>query len=261
MDIGTLIGLVLGFGLIVGAIMLGGPIGGFVDMPSVLVVLGGTIATTFIMFAMPVALGSMKVAMKALFTKGHQAPHMIELMVQLAEKARKESLVALEKVKIDDEFVKKGIQLVADGTSQDLVRSVLETEVAGMRRRHIQGQGMFKAMGMMAPAFGMIGTLIGLVSMLQNLSDPGSIGPSMAVAILTTFYGSLLSSLFFLPIAGKLASRTKIEVINLEIIFEGAVSILENNNPLLVYEKLSSFIPRKIRRPMKKRTGEADARK
>lgn len=248
MDIGTLIGLVLGFGLIVGAIMLGGPIGGFVDMPSVLVVLGGTIATTFIMFAMPVALGSMKVAMKALFTKGHQAPHMIELMVQLAEKARKESLVALEKVKIDDEFVKKGIQLVADGTSQDLVRSVLETEVAGMRRRHIQGQGMFKAMGMMAPAFGMIGTLIGLVSMLQNLSDPGSIGPSMAVALLTTFYGAVLANVVFLPVAKKLEERSEEEAYYMEIATEGIMSIMNGDHPTIVREKLLAYLP-PVQRP------------
>ena len=243
MDIGTLIGLVLGFGLIVGAIVMGGSIGGFVDLPSVLIVIGGTIAVTFIMFAMPVALGSVKVAMKALFTKGNAIPKLIELMVQLAEKARKESLVALEKVQVDDPFVKKGVQLVADGTSQDLVRAVLETEVAGMRRRHIQGQGMFKAMGTMAPAFGMIGTLIGLVKMLQNLSDPGSIGPAMAVALLTTFYGAVLANVFFLPVAKKLEERSDEEAYYMEIATEGIMSIMNGDHPTIVREKLLAYLP------------------
>jgi len=247
MDIGTLIGLVLGFGLIVGAIVLGGSIGGFVDVPSVLVVVGGTVATAFIMYAMPVVLGSVKVAMKALFTKGHKVPQMIELMVQLAEKARKESLVALEKVKIDDPFLKKGIQLVADGTSQDLVRSVLETEVTGMRRRHLQGQGMFKAMGTMAPAFGMIGTLIGLVKMLQNLSDPGSIGPAMAVALLTTFYGAVLANVLFLPVAKKLEERSEEEAYFMEIATEGIMSIMNGDHPTIVREKLLAYLPPNLR--------------
>ncbi len=243
MDIGTLIGLVLGFSLIVGAIVLGGSIGGFVDLPSVIIVFGGTIATTFIMYAMPVALGAVKVAMKALFTKTREAPKLIELMVRLAEKARKESLVALEKVQIEDPFVKKGIQLVADGTSQDLVRVVLDTEVAGMRRRHIQGQGMFKAMGTMAPAFGMIGTLIGLVKMLQNLSDPGSIGPAMAVALLTTFYGAVLANVVFLPVAKKLEERSDEEAYYMEIATEGIMSIMNGDHPTIVREKLLAYLP------------------
>jgi len=235
--------MLAGLGLIVGSIAFGGgALGGFVDIPSVLVVVGGTIATTFIMFPMSVVFGSVKVAMKAFFSSGRDASGLIDLMVQMAEKARKESLVALEKVQVDDPFIKKGVQLVADGTEESLVRAVLDTEISFMRRRHTQGQGVFKGMGTMAPAMGMIGTLVGLVKMLQNLSDPGAIGPAMAVALLTTFYGAVLSNIIFLPLAKKLEERSAEEALYMEIAMEGVVSILHGEHPSIVEEKLMAFL-------------------
>ncbi|SKA69917.1 motility protein A [Desulfobaculum bizertense] len=248
MDIGTLLGILAGFGLIVGSILFGdGNIAGFFDVPSILVVVGGTMATAFIMFPMKVVFGSFKVAMNAFFSSNMDASGMIDQMVGLAEKARKESLVALEKVPIENPFIKKGITLVADGTEEPLIRAVMQTEISFMKQRHRQGQGVFKGMGTMAPAFGMIGTLIGLVKMLQNLSDPSSIGPAMAVALLTTFYGAVLANVAFLPLAKKLEERSQEEVLFMEIAMEGVVSILHGEHPQIVREKLLAFLSPALR--------------
>jgi len=138
--------------------------------------------------------------------------------------------------------LKKACQLIADNADPGLIRSTLAIEITSMKRRHKVGEEVFKRLGSLAPSFGMIGTLIGLVQMLANLDNPKSIGPAMAVAIITTFYGSILATVIFLPIATKLRALTLQEELHLEVIFEGAKSILENNNPMLVYEKLSSFL-------------------
>ena len=140
--------------------------------------------------------------------------------------------------------------MIADAADEETLRSAMRTEIDSMQMRHFIVQDVFKKMAMYAPSFGMLGTLIGLIQMLSLLANPETLGPAMAVALLTTFYGSLLSTVIFLPIAGKLRSRTMLEVMNFEIIFQGAVSILQDNNPLSVYEKLSSFVPAKNRKPM-----------
>jgi len=242
MDIATLIGLLGGFGLIITTIILGGNPGGFVDIPSMVVVIGGTFAATFVMFPLGTIIGTVKVAMKALFFKSADPHQIIRKIIELAETARRESLVALEKVSVEDPFMKKGVMLVADGTEEALVRSVMETEIKFMKQRHMQGQGVFKGMGTMAPAFGMIGTLIGLVNMLQNLSDPASIGPAMAVALLTTFYGAVLANVVFLPMATKLEGRSIEDQLYLEIMLEGVVSIQRGDHPSIVKEKLMAFL-------------------
>jgi chemotaxis protein MotA len=207
MDIATLIGLVGAFGLVVTTIFMGGNAAGFIDIPSVVVVIGGTFAVTFVMFPMGVVVNAIKVGMKTLLFKSNDAQEIIRLIGTLSETARRESLVALEKVNIEDHFLKKGVMLVVDGSSESLVRSVMEIELEFMKQRHRQGQAVFKGMGTMAPAFGMIGTLIGLVNMLSNLSDPASIGPAMAVALLTTFYGAVMANVVFLPMAVRSRER------------------------------------------------------
>ncbi|WP_319763989.1 MotA/TolQ/ExbB proton channel family protein [Maridesulfovibrio sp.] len=242
MDIATLIGIVGGFGLIIATIVMGGNVGGFIDPPSLVVVVGGTFASAFIMFPMGVVLKSFKIALKGFFSKSEDPKVMIDQIVALAETARKESLVALEKVAIDDEYLKKGIILVADGTDGDLVRAIMEIEIDAMKKRHFQGQGVMKGMGAMAPAFGMIGTLIGLVQMLSNLSDPDAIGPAMAVALLTTLYGSVLANVVFLPLATKLSERSLEEASYMEIMVEGVVSIQKGEHPSIVKEKLQAFL-------------------
>lgn len=242
MDLATLLGIVSGLGLVVGSIMYGGDIGGFYDLPSVLIVVGGTIAVTFIMFPMKTVLGSFKVAMKAFFVKSPDPGEMIKQLASLADVARKQGLVELEKSNPSDAFLKKGVVLVAGGSDEAMVRSILETEINYKKERHKTNQGVFKNMGTMAPAFGMIGTLIGLVQMLKSLNDPSAIGPAMAVALLTTFYGSVLSNIFFLPIAKKLEERTAEEGLYLEIIMEGVLSILNGEHPRLIKEKLESYV-------------------
>lgn len=242
MDIATIIGLVLGFGLIVGAIMMGGSLGGFIDPPSILVVIGGTAASAFIMFPLAVVIGTIKVIMKTIFFQARDPRSIIAKIIELSETARKESLIALEKVEVDDEFLKKGVQMVADGTEETLVRQVLETEIKFMKQRHYQGQAVMKGMGTMAPAFGMIGTLIGLVNMLANLSDPSAIGPAMAVALLTTFYGAVLANVVFLPLAKKLEGRSEEDQLYMEIMLEGVVSIQRGDHPAVLKEKLQSFL-------------------
>ncbi|MCT4533948.1 MotA/TolQ/ExbB proton channel family protein [Halodesulfovibrio sp.] len=243
MDIATIIGLFGSLALIVGAIAVGGSPAGFVDVPSILVVFGGTIAVAFIMFPLGTVLGSMKVGMKAFFSKAPDPIDSIDIVIDLADRARKESLVALEKVNIENEFLKRGVLLVADGTEESLIRSVMEIEVDIMKKRHRTGQEVFKGMGNMAPAFGMIGTLIGLVRMLQALDDPSSIGPAMAVALLTTFYGAILANCIFLPLAKKLEERSNEEAMNMELMTEGVLSILNGEHPNIVREKLNSFLP------------------
>ncbi len=179
---------------------------------------------------------------------------MVATMISLCYITRREGIFQLGKVKTNSPFLKKVCNLIADGSEEELFRKTMAIEVEAMKTRHFMVQDVFKKMALYSPAFGMLGTLIGLIQMLSKLQDPSSIGPAMAVALLTTFYGSLLSTLFFLPVAGKLRSRTLVEVVNLEIVVEGGISILEDNNPMLVYEKLSSFISTSLRRPMKRTT-------
>jgi chemotaxis protein MotA len=159
-------------------------------------------------------------------------------------------LLSLMDVKTSSPFLRRVCALIADAADEETLRSAMRIEIDSMQMRHFIVQDVFKKMAVYAPSFGMLGTLIGLIQMLSLLADPETLGPAMAVALLTTFYGSLLSTVIFLPIAGKLRSRTMLEVMNFEIIFQGALSILQDNNPLSVYEKLSSFVPAKKRKPM-----------
>ena len=181
---------------------------------------------------------------------------MVETMIRLCHLSRRVGVVELGEIKTKSRFLKKACDLIADGSAEDDIRSALRTEIESLKNRHYVVQDVFRKMGAYATAFGMLGTLIGLIQMLSKMQNPSSIGPAMAVALLTTFYGSLLSTMFFLPIAGKLKARTVLEVINLEIIFEGAICILDVNNPIIVYEKLSSYIPTSHRKPLSAMRGK-----
>ncbi len=247
MDIATLIGLLAGFGLILGSILMKSNLGAFIDIPSVMIVVGGTVASTLIMYPLPTVINSIKVVMKAFFSSIPNYKQTIEEIVRLAETARKEGLVSLEKASVDNDFLKKGCMLAADGTDPSLIKNILELEINYMIQRHRTGQGIFKNMGSMAPAFGMIGTLIGLVQMLQTLDDPSSIGPSMAVALITTFYGALLANLVFIPISKKLEGRSEAETLFMELAMEGIVSIARGENPRIIQEKLETFLPPGLR--------------
>ncbi len=249
MDIATIIGIVSGIGLVIGAILMGSGLGAFFDPPSLLVVGGGSVAAMLIAFPLSTVIGSIKIALKAFFSPKLSPDEVIETVVELAVKARKESIIALEKVEIEDPFLAKGIRLVVDGTAPNLVRSILRTEIGFMKQRHLSGQSVFKFLGGMAPAYGMIGTLIGLVQMLQSLDDPSSIGPAMAVALLTTFYGALLANIVALPIAEKLGGKSANEVLMMEVTIQGVLAILEGDNPIIVRSKLEAFLSPSQRKP------------
>lgn len=248
MDFATLLGLAVGSALVVGAIFLGGAVDVFVNVPGMMIVFGGTTAAIMVAFPFEEVIQAFVAGIKIFATRKVKDREVVNIMVKVAEISRREGLVALENVQTENMVLKKSCQLIADNADPKLIRSTLSIEIASMKRRHKIGQEVFRRLSELSPSFGMLGTLIGLVQMLSGLDDPTTIGPSMAVAILTTFYGTLLSTLIFKPIAAKLKARTLQEQLHLEIIFEGATSILENNNPRLVYEKLSSFIAPNERR-------------
>jgi len=248
-DIATILGIVIGLGFVIGGILTSGSLVDFVDLASILIVLGGTIASTLVAYPLSGIMDAVKIATKA-FTNKIEDPNKIIVQINtLANIARKEGLLALEEAseEIDEPFLKKGAMLIVDGTDPELVRNLLETELSFIEERHKNGQGIFETMGAYSPAFGMIGTLIGLINMLKKLDDPSTIGPSMAVALITTFYGSLLANLVFLPIANKLKLKSREEILRKEIMVEGLLSIQAGENPRIIEEKLKAFLPPKAR--------------
>jgi len=252
-DFASFSGIISGIALIFAAMFMGGDMGNFFNVPSIMIVFGGTIAATLLTFQIDDVMSAWKAA-AIVFREEKEDPNsMVSTMVELCTLSRRQGIVALSKLEIEQDFLRKACNLIADGSKEDMMRDTLTIEIESMKQRHFIIQDIFKKMATYSPAFGMIGTLIGLIQMLTKLSNPETVGPNMAVALLTTFYGMLLATMIFNPIAGKLRARTMLEVINLEIIFEGAISILADNNPLLVYEKLSSYIPAKLRKPMQKK--------
>jgi len=251
MDFASFIGILSGISLVLAAILLDGDLSCFINLPGMMIVVGGTLATTLLSFRYRDVMAAFRAAW-FVFTEPENSPNdTVATMVRLCALSRREGLMRLGEVKTESRFLKKACQLIADSSEQQIIQAALRTEIDSLKLRHFVVQDIFRRMGAIAPAFGMIGTLIGLVQMLGRMSDATTIGPAMAVALLTTFYGSMLSTMFFLPVAGKLKARTVAQVITLEIIFQGAVSILENNNPTMVYEKLSSYVPERHRRPLK----------
>jgi chemotaxis protein MotA len=244
MEIATVIGLGLGATLVMIAIVLGGNPAIFIDMQSLLIVIGGGVfAAPLICFPLSHVKGMASIVMKAVLVKPKDPVETIKFIIELAQKARKESLLSLENVEIEDQFLKKGISLAVDGTEPAIIKGVLRAEMTYIQKRHENGQAVLMVIGDMAPAFGMIGTLVGLVNMLANLSDPAAIGPAMAVAILTTLYGALAANLFAIPISKKLAWYDAEETLQMEIVLEGINSILEGEHPAIAEQKLMSFLP------------------
>tara|TARA_B110000438_G_scaffold115188_1_gene112826 strand:+ start:276 stop:1049 length:774 start_codon:yes stop_codon:yes gene_type:complete len=250
LDKASLTGIICGLTLIIVSILIGGDLQSFVNLPGLMIVIGGTLAAILITFQFDDVKSACKAAIFVFTSKNVDSNEMVSTMVELCTVSRKQGLVALGKLEFESHFLKKACMLIADGAKEDIIRDTLNIEIDSMKQRHAIQQDVFVKMAAFAPAFGMLGTLIGLVQMLQNLSDPDSVGPSMAVALLTTFYGSFFAFMICGPIAGKLKARTTKEVIGLEIMFEGATSIVKENNPMMVYEKLSSYIPTKLRRGM-----------
>lgn len=244
MDLATVIGIVVGVVLLGGAIILGGNAIIFFNLDSILIVLGGTIAGTMVSYSLPELMKLPQLVRIALQNSNINPTEVIDMLVGFAEKARREGLLALEQdvMEIDDTFLQKGIQLVVDGTDPDLVRNILETRLTFLEERHTRGRSIFDTMGQLSPAFGMIGTLIGLIQMLSKLDDPSNLGSGMAVALITTLYGALLANLLFIPLAGKLREKSEEEILMKEVMIEGILSIQAGENPRIVEEKLSAFL-------------------
>jgi len=245
MDLATILGVICAFGLVCIAIFMGGGVQLFINLPALMIVVGGTLGATMISYPLRDIFGVFNVVKKALFTRSIPVNELIKRFLSFAKKSRKEGILALESdlKEVKDVFIVKGIQLSIDGLEPEEIRDVLETEVDFIRSRHQLGAEIFTTMGTFSPALGMIGTLIGLVQMLQRLDDPSRIGPAMAVALLTTFYGSIIANIGCLPIAGKLRIRSKEEVLTKEMTIQGIISISNGDNPRILEQKLLAFIP------------------
>lgn len=252
MDFATLIGIVSGAGIVTYLIRSGGDVDMFINFPSLALTIGGPIAAAFIHYRLSQVLGALRV-LRSVFMRTPQSP--IELTRQLVaftERARRDGLLALEDEAeaVADPFLRNGLQMVVDGTDPELIRNVMETELAFQQERHQLGQAFFRTLAEAAPAFGMLGTLIGLVRMLQALDNPENIGPGLAMALLTTLYGVLVSHLVFAPIAGKLHVASQEELLFREMAIEGVLSIQAGDNPRVVEQKLRAFLAPKLRAQM-----------
>jgi len=246
-DLATLIGFIGGIGIIVGAIATGGDVMLFVNTPSILIVFGGTFMVTLMRISLADFFRSFGVAAKAFFNKKDDPNNLIEEAVRLADVARKNGLLALEGEAVENEFLKKGIGLCVDGHDPALVKRMLTEDINLTIKRHDVGQDMWSSVGNMAPAMGMIGTLVGLVQMLANMSDPAAIGPAMAVALLTTLYGAVIANAFAIPLADKLGSVSNYERLNKSLLIESISAIQEGMNPKVLEQLLNTYISEKKR--------------
>jgi chemotaxis protein MotA len=249
MDLGTIVGLIVSLGLIVAAIILGGPFSAFVDVKSVLLVIGTTVCGMFVAYPARRVMGSFAVLKNALKNQSNNPEQVLQLMREMSSRARREGVLVLEDMANDqeDEFLKKGIQMVVDGHDPAAIEDVLYNEIDKIAERHSDGADFYESMGAFAPAFGMIGTLVGLVQMLQNLEDPTAIGPAMAVALLTTLYGALIANVFAIPVAKKLNVRSTAEVNEKTLIVQGLLSILAGESPRFLVDRLNAQLPPKER--------------
>jgi chemotaxis protein MotA len=250
MDIATVIGLLLASGLIVGSIFLGGvPLSAFLDAPSAMVVIGGAFAAALICFPLKIMLGMPKVMLKVVLNKAEDFRSMVETIVSLAEVARRDGLLALESKleEVENPFIKMGVQMAVDGTRPEVIESILRTEMDAIGTRHKDGKSIMDQIGRFAPAYGMIGTLMGLIMMLRDMSDPSAIGKGMAVALITTLYGAIVANVVFMPFAEKLSFMNKQELMGLEIIVRGIMDIQSGENPRVIEQKLNTFLPAKMR--------------
>ncbi|GAE92910.1 flagellar motor rotation protein MotA [Gracilibacillus boraciitolerans JCM 21714] len=251
-DLFTPIGITIGFLMIMFGIVSSGGMGGFVGFiqgASVLIVLGGLIAALLVNFNIKQIKTTRYVIQETFKQNDHDLSELIDLFERLSERARREGLLALENEldDVDDPYIKKGVLLAIDGIEPEVINDIMNAEIDAMEDRHYRGRLIIEKAGEYAPAWGMIGTLIGLILMLQNLEDPTTLGPSMAVALLTTFYGSVLANLVFIPMAGKLETKTSEEVFMKQVIIEGVIGVQSGQNPRILKEKLSAFLSEKMK--------------
>lgn len=250
MDLATIGGIILAWGSVISLIYIeGGHISSLWNLGAFILVVGGTLGVTIVGSAMEDILDLPNVLRKAFFTKAVEASKTINLLVELSRTVRKEGLLSLERVSetVKDEFFKKAIQIVVDGLDAEQVRNILETDLDLLEERHKQGQKAFVTMGGFGPTLGIIGTVMGLVHMLANISSPDTMGPAIAAAFIATLYGVSTANLIYIPIGNKLKRRSEEETLERRIILEGIISIQAGDNPRILEEKLLSFLPPKLR--------------
>ncbi len=252
MDLSSVIGLVAGIAVVIVTISLSGSLAGYVDIPSIVCTFGGAIAMTVMAFPAAKLKEGLAAVKYVFYYSEMNAESIIKSIIDLANIARKEGLLALEEAaqELKDDFLQKGILLIVDGTDPELVRNILETELAFVEDRHKSNQGVYEYLASIGPGFGMLGTLIGLINMLANLSDPSTVGPNMAVAIITTFYGSIIQNMFCNPVINKLKLRSSQESLLKEVMLEGMLSIQAGENPRIIEEKLKAFMSPRLRNSM-----------
>ncbi len=253
MDIATIIGILLGFMVITTAIIAGGGWQIFIHIPSMAITMGGMLCATLIHFSLPQFLGIFSIVKKTIIAKVPSQSELIQKMVNYAAINRRDGALALEQEipNLDNSFFIKGLQMLVDGRDSEQIRDFMSIEIQYLQDRHSTGKKILEFMGAAAPAFGMIGTLIGLVQMLRSLDSPDAIGGGMAVALLTTFYGALSANLIFIPLAGKLGIYSKAETTAIEMIVEGICAIAQGDNPTIVREKMQAFISQGRREEVK----------
>lgn len=251
MDLATIIGLVGAFTMLVMSIFTsGGTIFTYMDLPSFLMVVVGSYFTLFINFGMSEALGVFKVIGLTMKVPSFGEQAIITKLMAFSDRARREGLLALEEEleDLDDEFMKKGLRLVVDGTDAEIIRTLMETELNQMQARHADKMSIVDAWSKLAPGLGMLGTVTGLIAMMKNLEDKSSIGPNMAVALITTFYGAIMANILFIPMLGKLKAHDAAETQVKEMIIEGVLSIQAGDNPRILALKLLSFLAPDVRK-------------
>lgn len=249
MDLATPIGIVLAFGLIIGSILLNSSIDAYIDTPSILIVIGGTAAAALIAERLPAVTGMIGVVKNAFRRPPGDPIAAIEKILELSNIARREGVLALESQQVDDPFLAKALRKAVDGLPQEEIREALTAELLAMKDRHKRCQKLLKFCAATAPSMGMIGTLIGLVQMLQSLEDPSSIGPAMAVALLTTMYGAILAFVIFGPIAEKLERWSDQEGAAMLVVIEGMDSIVRGQNAMIIKDKLEARLAPGERKP------------
>ncbi len=261
MDITTILGILGGFGFIFYGIMDGGEIGNFINIPSITIVIGGTLCTVIASYPFSLLKTTVSHMPKLLRNKEFQIESMLDELMEFAQIARQDGLLALEEKarELKAPFFKQGIMLVVDAMDAEQIRNILEAEVDSMDQRHADAIGMYEKAGAVAPAFGMVGTLVGLINMLNNMSleagSSTSIGSDMAVALITTLYGSILANVIFMPIAKKLSVRNEEEIFYKVVLIEGIVGIQGGENPKTLKERLVSLMKQKEREKILNGTG------
>lgn len=243
MDLATIVGIIGAIALIVISMLMSGELGMFVNGPSLVIVVGGTVFAVMAKFGLGQFLGALKIAGKSFVVKLPDPNELIEEIVALADEARKGGLLSLEGKEVSSDFLQRGIQLLVDGHDPDVVKSLLSIDKNKAAERHEVGSSIFASMAEMAPAMGMIGTLVGLVAMLANMDDPKSIGPSMAVALLTTLYGAIIANAMCGPISDKLKLRAAEEALIKSLVIDALLAIQGGQNPRVIDSMLRNYLP------------------